>query len=103
MVRINEEKDCETPTAKESENHCPFIDRLDTLPETELVTKEDALQLITYCYKVYDYWMNYQEEFSCDHETRIKRRQTLLSLSLATRVDHEHSTKDIDDIYVVDL
>ncbi|KAI6245604.1 hypothetical protein HI914_06292 [Erysiphe necator] len=105
MARINDqEASYDTPAAKKNRNHRPsFIDQLDSVPETELITKKDVLQLATHCCNVYDYWMNHQEEFSRDHDTRTKRRQTLLSLSNAARGDHEPIAKNIDDVDVVDL
>ncbi|KAI6251215.1 hypothetical protein HI914_00050 [Erysiphe necator] len=89
MARINEkEASYDTPAAKKNKNHRPsFIDQLDSVPETELITKEDVLQLATHCCN-----------FSRDNETPTKRRQTLLSLSNAARGDHEPIAKNIDDV-----
>lgn len=47
--------------------------------------------------------MNHQEGFSHDHETRTNGRQNLLSPSIATYGDLEHSAKNDAEIDLVDL
>lgn len=104
MAQLNEGvASYQTSATKKNGNNRSFIDQLDCVPETELTTEENVLQLATHCCKVYDYWLNYQEDLSRDHETRTKRRQTLLSLSYATRGSHEDRDKNFDDMDVVDL
>ncbi|POS82718.1 hypothetical protein EPUL_004188 [Erysiphe pulchra] len=88
---------------KNSGNHrYSLIDQLDCVSETELITKKDVLQLATHCCNLYDYWMTHSEEFSRDHETRTKRRQTLLSVSHAARVNQNNKADITYDMDAVD-
>ncbi|POS85602.1 hypothetical protein EPUL_002141 [Erysiphe pulchra] len=104
MARFNKEATEDMPTEKNSGNRCySLIDQLDCVSKTELITKKDVLQLATHCCNVYDYWITHPEEFRRDHETRTKRRQTLLSLSHAARGDQNNKADITDDMDAVDL